>query len=97
MHGIVKVHWYGSCGRFAITFEHQTMCSGKDRVWVTGGNDFVYEAKLWNYDHNRIQALDEKRTWKESDVKRVQAKFSDDNDWNTESDQLSSVRVASAG
>ena len=84
----------------AIMSENQTRCSGDDRVqseffdWVTGGDDYLYESKLWNHDRIHTQALDEKRTNEDGDVKRVLVKFCDAHDWNTELDQQSCIRVA---
>ena len=44
------------------------------------GVSYLCESKLWNYDVTRIRALDEERTRKESDVKKVLVKFSDAHD-----------------
>ena len=54
--------------RIAIMSENQTRCSGDDRVqseffgWVTGGDDSLYDSKLWNHDRIHTQALDEEWT-----------------------------------
>ena len=79
---------------------NQTRCSGDDRVqseffdWVTGGDDYLCESKLWNHDRIHTEALDEKRTSEDGDVKRVLVKFSNAHDWNTELNQQSCVRDA---
>ena len=44
------------------------------------GVSYLCESKLWNCDLTRIPALDEERTRKESDVKKVLVKFSDAHD-----------------
>ena len=54
--------------RIAIMRENQTMCSGDDRVWgdffdwVTGGDDYLYESKLWSHDRIHNQAFVEEQT-----------------------------------
>ena len=69
--------------------ENQNRCSGDDRVWneffdwVTGGDDYLYESKLWSHDRMHPQAVDEEWTRDDGDVKRVLVKFSDAHDWNT--------------
>ena len=61
-----SLSWYsGDQRRNAIMSENQTRCSGDDRVQsgiffsVTGGDDYLYESKLWNHDRVHTQALDE--------------------------------------
>ena len=68
--------------RIAIISENETRC-GDYRVWceffdwVTGGDDYLYESKLWS--HDRIHtALDQERTREDGDVKKVLVKFSND-------------------
>ena len=81
--------WYGrdtllqklQC--IAIMSGNQTRCSGDDCVsgeffgWVTGGDDYLCKSKLWGHDRIHM-ALDEERTRKDGDVKKVLVKFSDD-------------------
>ena len=75
--------------------ENQTMCSGDDLVWseffewVIGGDDSLYESKLWSHDCIHTQALDEEWTRDDGDVKKVLVKFSDAHEWNTELNQQS--------
>ena len=57
--------------------------------WVTGGDDYLYESKLWSHDHIHTQASSGERARVDGDVKRVLVKFSDDPDWNTELNQQS--------
>ena len=69
--------------------ENQTRCSGDDRVWsefsrlVTGGDDYLYESKLWSHDRIHM-AVDEERTREDGDVKKVLVQISDDPNWNLE-------------
>ena len=70
--------------------ENQTRCGGDDRVWgeffdwVTGGDDHLYESKLWSHDRIHM-ALDEERTREDGDVKKVLVKFSHDPEWEDRS------------
>ena len=69
--------------RIAIMSGNQTRCSGDDLVWseffdwVTGGDDYSYESKLWRHDRIHAQALSEERIGENGDEKRVLVKFSD--------------------
>ena len=87
-----------SLRRIAIMSENQTWCSSDDRVqseffdWVTGGDDYLYESKLWNHDRIHTQALDEEWNKVDGDVKRVLLKFSNAHELN----QQSCIRVAYA-
>ena len=89
--------------RIAIMSENQTRCSGDDRVQseffdgVTGGDDYLYESKLWDHDHILTHALDDEWTRDDGNVRRVLVKLSDAHDWNTELNQQSCTRVAHAG
>ena len=49
----------------------------------TGGDDYLYEFKLWSHDRVHKQALDEEWTSEDGDVKVVLVKFSDAHEWNT--------------
>ena len=88
--------------RIAIMSENPAMSSGDDRVWgeffdwVTGGDDYSYESKLWSHNRIHTQALGEEWTRDDGDVKRVLVKFFT-HDWNTELNQQSCIRVAYGG
>ena len=45
--------------------------------WVTGGDGYLYESKLWSHDRIHM-TLDEERTREDGDVKTVLVTFSDD-------------------
>ena len=60
------------------------MCSGDDRVsgelfdWISGGDDYFYESKLWSLDRIHTQVPSGERPREDGDAKRVLVKFSDD-------------------
>ena len=79
------------------------MCSGDDRVWgeffdwVTGGDDHLYESKLWSYDRIHTPALHEEWTRDDGDVEEGNLwSFSGSHDWNTGWNQRSCFRVSYA-
>ena len=86
--------------RIAIMSENQTRCSGDDGVQseffdgVTGGDDYLYESKLWDHDHILTHALDDEWARDDGNVRRVLVKLSDAHDWNAELNQQSCTRVA---
>ena len=71
------------------TIENQTQCSCDERFCGklfdlgTGGDDYLYESKLWSHDRVPKQALDEEWTSQDGDVKIVLVKFSAAHEWNT--------------
>ena len=83
--------------------ENHDRCSGDDRVWrelfgwVTGGDDYLDESKLWSHDRIHTQPPSGEHAREDGDVKRVLVKFSDDPDWNTELNQQSCIRVVRTG
>ena len=96
------------CGRNALvqflqhvanTNENQTGCNCDECVWGkffdlgAGGDDYLYESKLWSHDRIYNQALDELWTSEDGDVKIVFVKFSDAHDWNTKWNQQRWIRV----
>ena len=68
MHSIVEIHWYMCCG--ALPSWVRTKPGAEATIafrvsffdWVTGGDDCMYESKLWSHDRIHTQALDEEWT-----------------------------------